>query len=467
MSSMYHLERDGRAGDRAIASQSIKAGDLVLSSMALSTLLLPAEKGVRCDQCLGSPSSNVKLRRCSGCISYWYCGVECQNTAWKGHHKRICKRLPAYMSKHHDLLPKAISDAIMVAQLVAEHLTSETASTISPKSRTDGELSAEPSLDLSSPLAALLSLSPAQRSQLHPFVPPIPVSHDLLPSLVQHLFDTIENNHFVVTSPYLKTIANGVFPLASRSFNHACLPNACPSYRTENALVYMDVRALRDMKPGTEICLSYIDPALPHETRQKVLQHSYGFTCECERCLMEQKLIPFPSVPAQLAPVEMKLRDFVFPDLLTSGRLTIPLSTGLPLQNHNIDQFPRHFLPLLVHTYLPALSEAFSSVSHEGRHAEGITKGVTLLALYFLIYPRNYPLIGLHALEVAKVAWNSVVTSDLSPTAVADSCRTVTDLLVICRSTLQMSMRDMVKDSPSPYEEVMMLEKIVQKEGDN
>lgn len=157
----------------------------------------------------------------------------------------------------------------------------------------------------------------------------------------------------------------------------------------------------------TQICISYIDPALPYETRREVLNQSYGFTCECDRCRTEAELLPLPAAPSQLAPAELLLRDFVFPDLSKSGRILMPFSSSLPLRQDNVDQFPRNILSLLDQKYLPALSEAFSSASHGGRHNEGVTKGATLLALYFVLYPGNYPLVG----KWMSFLWHELILS--------------------------------------------------------
>jgi len=44
--------------------------------------------------------------------------------------------------------------------------------------------------------------------------------------------------------------------------------------------------------------------------------------------------------------------------------------------------------------YLTELSETFSKASHEGQYDIALDSGVTLLALYVLLYPVNYPQIG-------------------------------------------------------------------------
>jgi hypothetical protein len=131
------------------------------------------------------------------------------------------------------------------------------------------------------------------------------------------------------------------------------------------------------------------------------------------------------SAPASLreAPAlearEAALRQFVDP----SGRMAdLPTRPGY-------DTFPLELRSLLTESYLEQLSERFSKAAHEGLYDVAVEAGKTLLALYVLIYPPNYPQIGecvcsihpfritqlrmtgVHLLEMAKISWNACFTS--------------------------------------------------------
>lgn len=49
---------------------------------------------------------------------------------------------------------------------------------------------------------------------------------------------------------------------------------------------------------------------------------------------------------------------------------------------------------VLHESYLPSLSETFSNASHDGPYDVALDTGESLLALYRLVYPPNYPQIG-------------------------------------------------------------------------
>ncbi|PNW87292.1 hypothetical protein CHLRE_02g116850v5 [Chlamydomonas reinhardtii] len=77
---------------------------------------------------------------------------------------------------------------------------------------------------------------------------------------------------------------SGTYLLASL-LNHSCEPClelAFPGMDGTAAFV-----AARDIAPGEELCVSYMDVALPYESRQRHLEWSYGFVCRCPRCREE------------------------------------------------------------------------------------------------------------------------------------------------------------------------------------
>ncbi|KAI1501958.1 hypothetical protein F5X99DRAFT_408577 [Biscogniauxia marginata] len=72
----------------------------------------------------------------------------------------------------------------------------------------------------------------------------------------------------------------GCYPEISR-FNHDCRPNV--HYRINN-MTHTTV-AVRDIPPGEELSISYIDLLLPRADRRRRL-HKWGFECGCAQCAM-------------------------------------------------------------------------------------------------------------------------------------------------------------------------------------
>ncbi len=85
------------------------------------------------------------------------------------------------------------------------------------------------------------------------------------------------------SSGFLKKINFSSLFYLSSFCNHACFPNA------KRALFgdVMVVRALLPLSKGDEITLGYISPGISIDERQKRLERSFGFQCDCWYCREE------------------------------------------------------------------------------------------------------------------------------------------------------------------------------------
>ena len=71
--------------------------------------------------------------------------------------------------------------------------------------------------------------------------------------------------------------------------NHSCNPNVVVVYRglKWNEPLVAQCIATRDIEPGEELCISYVDVNQPVEARGRELAN-YGFECSCEKCYAER-----------------------------------------------------------------------------------------------------------------------------------------------------------------------------------
>ncbi|KAJ7780697.1 SET domain-containing protein [Mycena maculata] len=378
---------------KAVSTRHLSAGSLIVSCEALGTVLIPEEKGKRCDTCHRNPP---QLQKCSGCASYFYCSATCQALQWQSHHKKICKRFNQYTASvnFQALAAHEKMDALLLSHLVAQ---------------------LDSTADVGERVMDLLH-GPVDP----PALPIVYASRRVAGSLVRDLYSRFGNNNFVIHS-HLTTLGHGIFPIASRLFNHSCLPNAAAKYiLSPSSPPTMQVVALRDIPPGEEICLPYLDPALL-QSRQQIFQLSYGFECRCNSCLFFDKVGPIPTPPADPAQKEDLVRQLI--------QFKITPYNGLALAT-SPDPFPSELLPVFHESFITSLAETFRNASHDGEYSTAMTSGAALLALYRLIYPPNYPQIGVHSpgrrwilpdarflagmhlLELAKTAWNSTVSED-------------------------------------------------------
>ncbi|KAI0648097.1 SET domain-containing protein [Trametes meyenii] len=384
------------ARNAAFSASPSPSGSVIASIASLSTCLLPTEKGKRCDACHTLPRNGLSLRRCSGCASFWYCGTVCQNHAWRAHHKKLCKPFNAFAvsTTYQALSAHDQVDAQLLSQMVADPLS--------------WNLSVRHN-NLDEPHEAFLDLLKGPRGEDFelPFCLPKGTAAAEAFHLAKELYSRFGNNNFVLHS-HLNAYAHGVFPLASRLFNHSCVPNAACKYVIKpSEPVTMQIVALQDIAPGEEITIPYLDPALPYQIRREALDANYGFACKCRLCVFERGIEPVDPPPERgssaLRDLEASLRAF---------------SLGSDIQTLRVPKTPGAFesmsaaLRLVFHeSYLPGLSELFSKTSHEGPYLDAVESGLTLLALYVLVYPPNYPQTGMHALELTKTIWNLICTA--------------------------------------------------------
>ncbi|KAF8516572.1 hypothetical protein BU17DRAFT_76629 [Hysterangium stoloniferum] len=73
----------------------------------------------------------------------------------------------------------------------------------------------------------------------------------------------------------------GIFLKINRC-NHSCGPNAAPKWSLDT--LSSSLYALRPIRAGEEITITYIDPTHPQSDRVAKLQQNYRFTCDCPHC---------------------------------------------------------------------------------------------------------------------------------------------------------------------------------------
>lgn len=256
--SYVQLSEHPTGRNQAIARHDLPSSKTIVRNAALAAVLLPEQKGYRCDSCFQLSS---QLKRCSGCVEYWYCGMDCmwlyiwtckllyllligQTRHWKTIHKYMCKRIAKFRTTN-DFQASPVhrqTDAFLLSHLLAEY---------GQRLSLDGCPSSE---DMRDPLATFTSLLPfSDVSQDHPpDICTVERADKVSPDIIKALFNRFSNNNFIIHS-HLSPVGHGIFPVASRLFNHSCMPNAIVSYEFLPQGVQILVRTLTDIKSGDEV----------------------------------------------------------------------------------------------------------------------------------------------------------------------------------------------------------------------
>jgi hypothetical protein len=220
-----------------------------------------------------------------------------------------------------------------------------------------------------------------------------------------------------------------------------------------------------------QICIPYVDPALI-DSRQQITKLTYGFSCICPSCISINAIGAIPPLPvseAALADLDNALQRFCIP----SGDIDEKtLLAGSALQ-----ELPENLYCVLHEGYLSRLTDIFSRSSHEGSYRVALHVGLSVFAVYLLIYPANYPQIGrklfvmqnltldwhykgMHLLEMAKTAWNAVIDADQDVPAKASLLKRARVYLGIASKVIKLFGPE--GDPGGPLEELAFLEDLLE-----
>jgi hypothetical protein len=161
-----------------------------------------------------------------------------QGQAWKAHHRFICRRYSQWTAsaEYNGLQAHERLEAVMLSQIAALANTTPSISE-GNESMLQTTKSLLPAIAKPAPLPLLLPKNSVLKNE------------DLY--IIHNRFS---NNNFVLHS-HLTSYAHGVYPLASRIFNHSCLPNAAVKYLiSTGSPPTMEIVALRDIRSGEEVC---------------------------------------------------------------------------------------------------------------------------------------------------------------------------------------------------------------------
>lgn len=78
--------------------------------------------------------------------------------------------------------------------------------------------------------------------------------------------------------------------LATSMFNHSCVANAHFQFLGDHCLIV----AVKDIKAGEEVTISYMMPIEPYEQRVATMKDHFGFECDCRLCEDQKSLYNGP-----------------------------------------------------------------------------------------------------------------------------------------------------------------------------
>ena len=184
-----------------------------------------------CEGCQTPGSSPGQLRVCSGCVQVSYCSQTCQKKHWK-QHKSKCRpfKLIPFPGKGLGLVATKLikkSDVFIKENPVLVKLNDKNCMSLLGQFNQQNEETREIILNL---------------------------YHD---NPTDELQNRLEGVFRANACDIRHGCGVGLYPTIPR-MNHSCCPNVVWSYKASSPLT-KEVRALRDIEPGEELCPNYID----------------------------------------------------------------------------------------------------------------------------------------------------------------------------------------------------------------
>ncbi|KAF1986252.1 SET domain-containing protein [Aulographum hederae CBS 113979] len=280
MPDEFHAQVQGSstAGNGLFATKDIPAGGLIFrKTRPLIGVLDIGHLADTCSNCfvwtqdhsLLEPTDVPKeVKACTGCQVLRYCSKKCQSQSWKRHHKHECSVLTKAPTPH--LLPQAVRATMQITRMRESGVMAED--------------DWEGLVKLDSHYETVESMGGERFETLQTFgmgawqySTPTPRSFSILDS--QKMFARVLVNALTLVSPSFDPMGICIDPIASVA-NHSCDPNAVAVMDHPG----LSFRALRSIKKGEEVFISYIDSTEWFAMRQKLLKAKYHFTCRCSKC---------------------------------------------------------------------------------------------------------------------------------------------------------------------------------------
>ncbi|KAL0228176.1 hypothetical protein RCL1_004319 [Eukaryota sp. TZLM3-RCL] len=263
-SSFLQVQTNDDRGRHSVLTRPCVPGQVLLSAPTFAKTVLSDLRGVVCDFCFSRSRTNTMFMRCSRCKSAFYCSVHCQRLHYEVH-KLECKTsaLQRLLARTSDPLALLTLRVVLRRELPPFGLTNE------------GTF--EEVLNLSS-ADVLGGISSTRLDSLCSYIgQALPEAYSS--SKIKKILKRIACNAFTITDEELKPLGVGLYPPASY-VNHSCDPNSCFLFKgTQITLI-----SLKELNPGDEITVNYVELAEPLSRRRETIMKQYSFICRCQRC---------------------------------------------------------------------------------------------------------------------------------------------------------------------------------------
>lgn len=271
----------GKDDDFGVYAESdIPKGETILATRSIWTDCAPGHRDDHCLACCRN-LRNKDVIRLTSCTCN-FCSDACRQEAIDTYHNVICGRDFSWLYEackgadktFHDMIPLMMIKILGTAvHLDCKPLEVPCIESLKPNNDSVVTSSFRLSYNVIAPLQILETLGVDIFTNLR-------FDSWALQTLIMRIEDNRMRKQTVGDLRY--SIIDPLFSM----FNHSCTSSA--SYRYEGGGTAMTVKAVRDIKKGEEICISYVEPWMPEKERRDELWKRVGGLCHCMSCTRER-----------------------------------------------------------------------------------------------------------------------------------------------------------------------------------
>lgn len=255
-------------GTGLFASSDIATGqDVLYIKVPFVAVLDTARLEDTCSGCFGKKqfeNDQIELKGCTGCQVVRYCDKACQAKDWKFAHSLEC---PIFRKLRPRILPNNARAVLRMVLRYGRQKYDEQDLAIFFQLETHIQEIRERNEDqwnrISLSAKAIKEYSGTAMQE----------------ELISAVGAKLDLNSFNLTNALYDRIGLYLHPYVAL-INHSCDYNSVFGFDGDELFV----KAIRPIKKGDQIFISYVDVTNPYKIRQKELSDRYFFTCQCSQC---------------------------------------------------------------------------------------------------------------------------------------------------------------------------------------
>ncbi|OQV11756.1 putative N-lysine methyltransferase SMYD2 [Hypsibius exemplaris] len=223
------------------------------------------------------------LKRCTGCAFSWYCGKSCQKTSWKSVHKHECPVFKKALQDEELTIPLGIETVRLCLQALIRVKNDPNwrdpseGFPILPHRTFPNLMSHWEEIKVDKKEVDFIDL---MSNYFHKVLKGLGDYEDLLElESLGTIYGKIRINNMTIFGTYGDKLGVGLY-LSGSAIDHACLPNACPSFSG----TLINIHATESVDCFDNVRLSYLDQIYFSVPRREMLKKRYYFDCFCRAC---------------------------------------------------------------------------------------------------------------------------------------------------------------------------------------